>query len=105
MEVNSKPWYESLTIWGTIVGVLGTILGFFNVVFPADAQSQAATAITNIAVAWSAKDYGAVLTGVMSLVGLGIAFVGRLQGQQPVHLLKAYTVASEGVTAKPPVAK
>ena len=105
-EVTSKPWYESIGIWGAVIGVLGTILSFFNVILPDGTSDQAATAVTQIVTAWTAKDYGSLLTGIMTLVGLVVSIVGRKQADQPVHFRKPYTVpttapvAAAGTTVK-----
>lgn len=96
-EVTSKPWYESIGIWGAIIGVLGTVLSFFNIILPEGTTEQVAGAAVQIVTGWTAKDYGSLLTGVMTLVGLVVSVVGRKQADQPVHFLKPFTA----VTAAP----
>jgi hypothetical protein len=98
-EVTSKPWYESIGIWGAIIGVIGTVLSFFNVVLPEGSTDQAAGAVTQIVAAWSAKDYGSLLTGLMTLIGLIVSIVGRKQADQPVHFLKPYVAITTAPVA------
>lgn len=99
-EVTSKPWYESISIWGAIIGVIGTALSFFNIVLPEGAAEQAANAATQIAIGWTSKDYGSLLTGVMTLVGLVVSIVGRKQADQPVHFWQPYTIATAAPITK-----
>lgn len=91
-EVTSKPWYESISIWGAIIGVLGTALSFLNIILPEGASDQAAAAAVQIVTGWTSKDYGSMLTGIMTLVGLVVSIVGRKQADQPVHFMKPFTV-------------
>ena len=93
-EVASKPWYESISIWGAIIGVLGTVLSFMNIMLPEGAAEQAASAAVQIAVGWTSKDYGSMLTGIMTLVGLVVSIVGRKQADQPVHFWQPYTIGT-----------
>lgn len=101
MEVQSKPWYESIGIWGAIVGILGTILSFFNITIAPDVQSSIVDGVTQVATGIAAKDYGAILTGVMALVGSIVSVVGRKQADQPVHFWQPYTIATSVALTKP----
>lgn len=85
--MKSKPWYESITIWGGAVSLLGVVLGFFNLAFPAGGEQTAANAAAQIALAWSARDYGSMLTGIVTLAGVIISIVGRQQANQPIHFI------------------
>lgn len=85
--MTTKPWYESITIWGGAVSLLGVVLGFFNVAFPAGTEKQAVDAATQIAVGWSTQDYGSMLTGIVTLVGIIITIIGRQQANQPIHFI------------------
>lgn len=93
-QITSKPWYESIGIWGAIIGVLGTILSFFNIVLPDGTAEQAASAAVQVVAGWTSKDYGSMLTGIMTLVGLVVSIVGRKQADQPVHFWQPYTIAT-----------
>jgi hypothetical protein len=88
--MQSKPWYESITIWGAVMGVLGTVLGFVNIVIAPEAQAQLATAAAQVGGAIAAKDWGAILTGLVSLGGAILAIVGRKQADQPVHFMTPF---------------
>jgi len=96
-EINSKPWYESLSIWGNVLTAVATVLAFFNIIIPQDTAATAASAVTQIATAWSTKDYGGILTGLIALFGVVMSVTGRTQAVQPVHLFTPFTVAPEGV--------
>lgn len=99
-EVTSKPWYESIGIWGAVIGAIGTALSFFNIVLPEGAAEQAANAAVQVAIGWTSKDYGSLLTGVMTLVGLVVSIVGRKQADQPVHFWQPYTIATAAPISK-----
>lgn len=99
-EVTSKPWFESISIWGAVIGVLGTVLSFFNILLPEGAAEQAANAAVQVVGAWSSKDYGSMLTGIMTLVGLVVSVVGRKQADQPVHFMKPFTVPTAAPIVK-----
>jgi hypothetical protein len=92
--VTSKPWYESITVWGAGIGILGTVLGFVNIVITPDQQVAAAEAVTQVATGVTSKDWGAVLSGATALVGLVMSIIGRKQADQPVHFVQPFTVAA-----------
>lgn len=93
--VTSKPWYESLTIWGAVVGIAGTILGFFNIALAPETQSVIVDGVVKIATGWTAKDWGAMFSGLTALVGGIMAIVGRKQADQPVHFTSPFTTETK----------
>ena len=105
MQTTSKPWYESIGIIGGIIAAIGTVLSFFNVVLPSGATDAATTAATQIVTGWSTKDYGSLLTGLMTLVGIIVGIVGRKQADQPVHFMKPFVVQTLAPVEKMPVQK
>jgi hypothetical protein len=92
--VTSKPWWESITVWGAGIGILGTVLGFVNIVITPDQQAALAEGAAQVAAGIGAKDWGSILSGVTALVGLVMSIVGRKQADQPVHFVQPFTVAA-----------
>ncbi|NJM10628.1 MAG: hypothetical protein HC889_00745 [Synechococcaceae cyanobacterium SM1_2_3] len=97
--VTSKPWFESLTIWGVVSSVLATVLGLVNIVVTPEVQAQLAEGAANVASGLSAKDWGAVLTGVMGLFSAIMVVLGRKQADQPVHFVTPFTVQAAPIVA------
>lgn len=61
-----KPWYKSVTIWGTVAAMISLILGtFFSVdVAPGEIET--------------------IINGVVGVVGALLAILGRLRATQPI---------------------
>lgn len=92
--VTSKPWYESITVWGAGIGVLGTVLGFVNIVITPEAQQTLAEGAAQVATGLSTKDWGSVLSGITALVGAVMSIIGRKQADQPVHFVQPFTAVA-----------
>lgn len=41
MEVKSKSWLESVTVWGVIISAVAGILGLFGIIMTAVGRTQA----------------------------------------------------------------
>ncbi len=93
--VTSKPWFESISVWGAIIAILGTVAGFFNFAIGPDVQTQIVGGIVQVATGWSAKDWGAMLAGLGTLGGIIVGLVGRKQADQPVHFFAPYTIVTK----------
>lgn len=64
MEIVTKKWYLSKTLWGSVVTIIASVAGFFGVMLTPDVQNEvtmlAVTLVTAIA-------------GFISLVGRVVA--------------------------------
>lgn len=74
--MESKPWYESITIWGNVVTMLALVAGTLGYTISPEAQATIVAAASALAAA----------------VGTVISIVGRKQADQPVHLFTPFTV-------------
>lgn len=93
--VESKGWWSSTAIWGAILGIVGTVLGFFNIAFSPEVQAQVVDGAVKIVTGWTAKDYGAVFSGLTALVGAIMSIWGRKSADQPVHFFSPYVIESK----------
>lgn len=95
MEVKSKPWYESITVWGVIITTISGILGLIGITIGPDTQQQAIDIVPKAVEALARKDWVAAINSVITFVGIVMAAMGRNQAVQPVHFVKSFTVAVE----------
>lgn len=102
LQVTSKPWYESISIWGAAVGIVGTALGFFNIILTPEVQAVVVDGAVKVAAGITAKDWGAVLSGIVALGGAIMSIVGRKQADQPVHFIAPFTVTTVAPISKAP---
>lgn len=96
VTVKSKPWYESVTVWGVGIALLGTVGQFVGYTISPEIQSQAAEALSNVAAAVAAKDWVTLTSAVGQLAGIAMALFGRNQAVQPVHFVQSFTTPVEG---------
>lgn len=109
MEVQSKPFYESVTFWGLVVTVLAAVLSVFGITIGPDTQQAAIDIVPKAVEAIKTKDWIEFISILVSFVGVIITAVGRNQAAQPVHFMKPFKVkvdhlvekAPEGSTARP----
>lgn len=99
MQQTSKPWYESITVWGVAVALLATIGQFVGFSISADVQAQAVDAASKLATAIATKDWVTVISGVGQTAGLVMALFGRNQASQPVHFLAPFRAAADGLAS------
>ena len=74
--MDSKPWYESITIWGNVVSMLAIVAGVLGYTISPEAQATIVAAASALGAA----------------VGTVISIVGRKQADQPVHLFTPFKV-------------
>ena len=99
MEVQSKPWYESVTIWGVVVTMLSALLGMAGFAISTDTSAAVTNQIPGLIEAISTKNWMSLVSILVALLGTLITTVGRVQGTQPVHFMKPFTVPAAGVAA------
>jgi hypothetical protein len=99
MEVQSKPWYESVTIWGVVVTMLSALLGVVGYSISTETTAAVTNQIPGLIEAISNKNWVSLASILIALVGSLITTVGRMQGTQPVHFVKPFAVPATGVTA------
>lgn len=68
MENETKAWYESTTIQGAIISALGLVITLLKSVLGVELLST--------------EEIGALVSGVLGLVGLVMVIVGRLKSTQ-----------------------
>jgi len=68
--VWSKPWYRSRGIWGAILGATGTVYGLWATALPCGPEQ-------------TAHNY---LSAAVTMWGAYLAFVGRRDASQPIHI-------------------
>lgn len=59
-NTDPKPWYLSKTIIGSIIAVLATVAGFFNVTLGPEVQSQIVEVVATL---------GAVVGSIIAIIG------------------------------------
>jgi uncharacterized membrane protein len=102
MEMKSKSWLESVTSIGGILAVLASGLGLFGITIPPETVTAVGDAVNQGWVAWQAKDYVGVISGVIGLGSAVLVFLGRYQGEQRIHFATPYTYkVPETVLADP----
>ncbi len=86
MFVEVKKWWQSKTIWGIAIAALGVLLNNVlkvDVVLPADATvDQTEAAIEAIKAAQG--DLGAIAAQVITLIGLVVGVIGRIQAEKKI---------------------
>lgn len=87
---ESKPWYESITMWGQIMALLGIVFGLFGVTFTSPEQQAAAESVYQIAATVATKDWAGALSAIVGLVSVVMTVAGRKQAVVPVHFLKPF---------------
>jgi Na+(H+)/acetate symporter ActP len=108
MEVQSKPWYESVTTWGIVITILSAILSAFGISVGPDTQQAAIDIVPKAVEAIKTKDWIEFISIAVGFVGVVITTVGRTQAAQPIHFMSPFKVkvdhlvekAPEGSTAK-----
>lgn len=95
MEVKSKIWYESVTVWGVVITTLAGILSLFGIAIGPDSQQQAIDIVPKAVEAMMRKDWVAAINAAITFVGIVMTAFGRNQAVQPVHFVKPFTVAVE----------
>lgn len=109
MEVQSKPFYESVTFWGLVVTVLAAVLSVFGVTIGPDTQQSAIDIVPKAVEAIHTKNWVELISTIVAFVGVVITGVGRTQAAQPIHFSTPFKVkvdhlvekAPEGSTARP----
>lgn len=74
---TSKPWYQSTGIWGSLVSIAALVLGMFHIV---SLSAEQQTAIVT--------DLVTVATAIVTVVGVVMAFIGRLKATQTIGKVK-----------------
>lgn len=69
---DTKPWWQSTSIWGSVVAIIAMVASFFGFTLDADAQQTVLTIITEI----------------VGVVGAAIALIGRIRAKTTVTLTK-----------------
>ncbi len=83
---GTKVWWKSKTIWGIAIAALGVLLNSFlkvDVVLPTDPtvdQTQAAIE----AIKAAQGDFAAISTQVITLVGLVLGVIGRVEAEKKI---------------------
>lgn len=95
MEVKSKPWWESVTVWGVVITAISGILGLFGLAIGPETQQQAIDIVPKAVEALARKDWVAAINAAITFVGVVMTAVGRNQAVQPVHFVKPFTVKVE----------
>lgn len=83
---GTKVWWQSKTIWGIAIATLGVLLTNVlkvDVVLPADASvDEAQVAIEAIKAAQG--DLSAIAAQVITLIGLVVGVIGRIQAEKKI---------------------
>jgi hypothetical protein len=102
MEVQSKPWYESVTTWGLVVTVLAGVLSMFGIAIGPDTQQSAVDFIPKAIEALSTKNWVEFISVLVGFVGVIITGVGRTQAAQPIHFFKPFATKVDHLVVKAP---
>lgn len=102
MEVQSKPWYESVSIWGIVITILSGILSVFGINIGPDTQQAAIDIVPKAVEAIKTKDWVESISILVGFVGVIITAVGRNQAAQPVHFMKPFKVKVDHLVEKAP---
>lgn len=80
---TSKKWYQSKTIWGIMIALLGLLMGHLGVSEPVLPENADVTQVQEYIKA--VKDAGgnpqAVISNIMAIVGIIFAAYGRLKAE------------------------
>lgn len=102
MEVQSKPWYESITTWGIVITVLSGILSMFGVTIGPDTQQSAIDIVPKAVEAIHTKNWVELISTIVAFVGVVITGVGRTQAAQPIHFTTPFKVKVDHLVEKAP---
>lgn len=102
MEVQSKPWYESITTWGIVITVLSGILSMFGVTIGPDTQQSAIDIVPKAVEAIHTKNWVELISTIVAFVGVVITCVGRTQAAQPIHFTTPFKVKVDHLVEKAP---
>ncbi len=102
MEVQSKPWYESITTWGIVITILSAILSAFGITVGPDTQQAAIDIVPKAVEAIGTKNWIELISVLVGFVGIIITGVGRTQAAQPIHFMKPFTVKVDHLVQKAP---
>lgn len=102
MEVQSKPWYESVTTWGIVITVLSAILSAFGMSVGPDTQQAAIDIVPKAVEAIKTKDWIEFISLLVGFVGIVITGVGRNQAAQPIHFIKPFATKIDHLVVKSP---
>lgn len=100
MEVQSKPWYESVTTWGIVITLLSGVLSAFGISIGPDTQQAATDAIPRAVEALRMKDWVEFSSILVGLLGVVITTFGRNQAVQPVHFMKPFSARVDPAVVK-----
>lgn len=100
MEVQSKPWYESITIWGVLITLVAAALGYMGMNIGPDTTQAAIDIVPKAIEAIKLKDWVELISLIVGLVGSAMATTGRNQAAQPVHFFKPFSVNVDHLVTK-----
>lgn len=100
MEIQSKPFYESITIWGVLITLVAAILGYMGMNIGPDTTQAAIDIVPKAIEAIKVKDWVEFISLIIGLVGSAMATTGRNQAAQPVHFFKPFSVKIDHLVSK-----
>lgn len=86
--MQTKKWFQSKTIWGLIIAMLGFVISHFlqvDVQVPQDATFDELTKYAE-AIKEANGNVQSLLSQLMMLVGTIVAFIGRVKAETKVTL-------------------
>lgn len=85
--MQTKPWYQSKTIWGILIAAVGYVLSEVlkvpDVQLPPNADFEQLKAYTD-AVKAAQGDVAVIVSQVVSAVGTVLAIYGRVKAESPI---------------------
>lgn len=102
MEVQSKPWYESVTTWGIVITILSALVSVFGITIGPDTQQAAIDIVPRAVEAINTKNWVELISILVGLVGVVITTVGRSQAAQPIHFMKPFRTKVDHIVEKAP---
>lgn len=97
MEVKSKPFWESVSMWGVLITIVAGIGQVIGLNISPDTTQAAIDIVPKAVEAINTKDWIGAINLLVGFVGVVMTTFGRNQAVQPVHFVAPFTVPAEGV--------
>lgn len=90
MQVDSKPWYLSISLWGVMITLMAAGFGALGMNIGPDTTQAAIDIVPKAVEAIQLKNWIELISLIVGLAGTIMTSVGRTAAVQPIHFLTPF---------------